>query len=278
MKIDAHHHFWTYNTDEFGWIDDSMAAIRRSFHPADLAAILPQADVNGVVTVQARQSLQETTWLLELAAANAFIRGVVGWVPLVDPRVGDVLEGLKAAGNPKLRAVRHVLQGEADAYMLQDAFHRGLDLLPRFGLVYDILIFERQLAAAVQLVDRHPHQVFVLDHIAKPRIGDHAIEPWRTWMRELAKRPNVYVKLSGMVTEADFKTWTPDQLRPYAEITLEAFGPRRTMIGSDWPVCLVACGYVRWHQLARSWIASLTPAEQARVLGGTAVEAYGLNV
>lgn len=277
MKIDSHHHFWTYNTDEFGWIDDSMAAIRRSFHPADLAPLLPQADLDGVVTVQARQSLAETNWLLELAAQNDFIRGVVGWVPLIDPKVGDVLESLQAAGNPKLRAVRHVLQGEADEYMLQDAFHRGLDLLPRFGLVYDILIFERQLAAAVQLVDRHPNQVFVLDHIAKPRIRDLAIEPWRTWIRELARRPNVYVKLSGMVTEADFKAWTPDQLRAYAEITVDAFGPKRTMIGSDWPVCLVACDYVRWHQLARSWIAKLSPAEQARVLGGTAIEAYGLK-
>ena len=273
--IDSHHHFWRYTVEDYGWIDDAMRIIRRDFLPADLEREIRAAGIDGVITVQARQSLEETRWLIELAGAHDFIRGVVGWVSLIDAGVGDILAPL--AANPKLRAVRHVLQGEADdRYMMRPDFNRGIAALRPLGLVYDLLIFERHLPTAIEFVDRHPGQVFVLDHIAKPRIKDNLIEPWAQNIRELARRPNVYCKVSGMVTEADYTRWTEAQLRPYFDTVLAAFGPARLMFGTDWPVCLVAASYARWHALVRGWTATLTAAEQARIFGGTAVVAYGL--
>ncbi len=275
LVIDAHHHFWRFNVQDFGWIDDAMHVIRRDFLPPDLQETICVAGVDGVVSVQARQSLAETRWLLELAGENPFLRGVVGWVPLIAPEVGDILGEL--ATNPKLRAVRHVLQREADeCYMLREDFARGIAALRAHRLAYDILIFERHLPQTIQFVDRHPQQIFVLDHLAKPRIKDGLLEPWRKNIIELARRPHVYCKLSGMVTEADYLHWTEAQLRPYFETVLEAFGPRRLLFGSDWPVCLVACDYARWVKLVRGWIGKLSTAEQARILGETAAEAYGL--
>ncbi|MFN3408939.1 MAG: amidohydrolase family protein [Limisphaerales bacterium] len=275
MTIDAHHHFWRYTPEEYGWIDDAMRAIRRDFLPEHLVAELAVARVDGAISVQARQSLAETEWLLEMAARHDFLRGVVGWVELVSPSVGAQLERL--AAQPKFRAVRHVVQGEPDdRFLLRDDFNRGIRELRRFNLVYDLLIYARHLPVALEFVDRHPEQVFVLDHLAKPRIRDGEIEPWRTHLRELARRSHVYCKISGMVTEADYATWTETQLRPYFEAALEAFGPRRLMFGSDWPVCLVACGYARWRETVSAWTADLSADEQARILGGTALEAYRL--
>ena len=275
MRIDAHHHFWNYDPVEYDWIDDDMVAIQRDFGPADLRAAAGEAGVDGVVSVQARQTVEETRWLLELAGRDELIRGVVGWVPLVSPRVGETLGRL--AANPKLRGVRHVLQAEADEFFRRDDFNRGLRQLKTLGLTYDILIYERQLPLAIELVDRHPQQVFVLDHMAKPRVRDGILSPWRENIRELARRENVYCKLSGMVTEADYDDWTVEQLRPYAEVVLEAFGPQRVMAGSDWPVCLVACGYRRWWEILESFITGLSPDEQREILGGAAVRAYQLR-
>lgn len=274
MIIDSHHHFWNYTPAEYGWIDDAMAAIRRDFLPADLGREMAAAGVDGVVSVQARQSVEETRWLLDLAARHEFIRGVVGWVPLTAPDVREMLEEL--AGSPRLKAVRHVLQGEADDYMLRGDFNAGIRALRPLNLAYDILIVERQLPSAIRLVDQHPEQVFILDHIAKPRIRDGAIEPWAAHMRELARRPNVFCKLSGMVTEADYGAWTPQRLRPYMDIALDAFGPTRLMFGSDWPVCLVACDYARWVRIVRDMTSGLSPAERQRVMAQTAIEAYRL--
>jgi L-fuconolactonase len=276
--IDAHHHFWHYNPLEYGWISASMAVLRRDYLPADLRAVAKAGGIDGVISVQARQTIAETDWLLALAEQqeNAqFIRGVVGWVPLVSDKVEAELDRL--IDRKKLVAVRHVLQDEPDAYMARDDFNRGLSALRRFGLRYDILVYERQLPAAIAMVDRHPQQIFILDHLAKPRIKEGALSPWRENMRELARRPNVYCKVSGMVTEADHRAWTTAQLEPYVETALEAFGPRRLMIGSDWPVCLLACDYVRWHTIARGFIAKLSAAEQARILEQTALEAYGIT-
>ena len=183
----------------------------------------------------------------------------------------------RLAANPKLKAIRHVLQGEPDdQYMLRPDFNAGIKALRQFNLVYDILIFERHLPQTLKFVDRHPDQVFVLDHVAKPRIRDNVLQPWKDLITDLARRPNVYCKLSGMVTEADWKTWTPQQLRPYAETVLEAFTPRRVMFGSDWPVCLVATTYGRWTETVAGFIAALSPSEQDRIWSGTAVEAYKL--
>ena len=275
MKIDSHHHFWHYDPGEYDWIDDSMKVIRRDFLPEHLRSEIAAAGVDGAVSVQARQSRVETQWLLDLARRHAFIKGVVGWVDLVSAKAGEELE--RFAANPKLKSVRHVVQGEADEkFILREDFNRGIRELKRFNLAYDILILERHLPQTIQFVDAHPGQIFILDHIAKPRIKDNVFAPWEKNIRELAKRPNIYCKTSGMVTEADYANWNEPQLQRYFEAVLEAFGPKRLMFGSDWPVCLVACGYVRWHKLVSSWISKLTSDEQARILGGTAIEAYKL--
>ena len=276
MRIDAHHHFWQFNTDEYGWMGDEMDAIRRDFLPPDLEREIGEAGVDGAVSVQARQKLEETDWLLSMAEKHDFLRGVVGWVPLVESSVVGVLE--KLASRPKLRAVRHVLHDEPDDdYMLRDDFNRGIASLHHFGLVYDVLIFEKHLPQTIEFVDRHPNQVFVVDHIAKPKIKDAVVSPWRERIVELGKRENVFCKISGMVTEADWKGWAEDELQPYMETVLEAFGPRRLMFGSDWPVCLVACPYKRWFEIVSRFTSRLSADEQAAILGETAVAAYSLD-
>jgi L-fuconolactonase len=275
MTIDAHHHFWNYDPVDYGWIDDSMKVIRRNFLPNDLREALASAGIDGAISVQARQSLAETEWLLDLASSHAFIKGVVGWVDLRSARVGEQLE--RFASKPKLKGVRHVVQGEPDdQFILGSDFGRGIRELRKFGLVYDILIFERHLPQTIAFVDAHPNQFFVVDHCAKPRIKDGLLEPWAGNLRELAKRPNVCCKVSGMVTEADYATWTEEQLSPYFDTVLEAFGPRRILFGSDWPVCLVACGYARWQEVVSGWTARLSVDERSRIFGGTAAEVYTL--
>jgi L-fuconolactonase len=274
--IDAHHHLWKYSAAEYGWISPEMKALRRDFLPEDLEKLMHHFGIAGTVAVQARQSLEETGWLLDLASRHEIIRGVVGWVPLTDgAKVRPHLE--RFAANRKLRGVRHVIQDEADPrYILREDFNAGVKMLPEFGLRYDILIFERHLPAAIQFVDRHPKQVFILDHVAKPRIRERIRSPWDRNMRELAKRPNVYCKLSGMVTEADHQRWTPADLQPYLDVALASFGPKRLMYGSDWPVMLLAGDYVRWYDVVRRAIEKLSAVEQERIMGGTAIEAYGL--
>ena len=275
MVIDSHQHFWSYSPQEYPWIGDRMKRLQRDFLPEHLAAEIKAAGVDGVVSVQARQTVGETSWLLDLAAKNDIIKGVVGWVPLVEADVRRHLETF--ARQPKFKAVRHVLQDEPDdALMLSAEFNRGIDALHEFGLRYDILIFERHLPGAIKFVDRHPKQVFVLDHVAKPRVKDAVISPWRENVKELAKRPNVACKVSGMATEADWGAWTPQQLKPYFDVVLEAFGPQRLMFGSDWPVCLAAVEYARWVETVRDWAKPLSDGERGRLMGGTAVEVYGL--
>jgi L-fuconolactonase len=275
MTIDAHHHLWKYSAAEYGWISPEMRAIKRDFLPEDLEKLMHHFGIDGTVTVQARQTLEETRWLLELAGKHPVMRGVVGWVPLTQgAAVKSHLE--RFASNRKLRGVRHVIQDEPDDhYILRKDFDEGVRTLHGLGLRYDILIFEKHLPAAIEFVDRHPNQVFVLDHIAKPRIKDHVISPWDRNMREMAKRQNVYCKLSGMVTEAGPK-WTPELLQPYIDVVLQAFGPKRVMYGSDWPVMLLGAEYAQWYGVVTNAIAKLSKPEQERIMGGTAVEAYGL--
>lgn len=276
IRIDAHHHFWRYDPAGYGWIGEDMSAIRRDFLPADLLAEIRAAGIGGVVSVQARQTREETAWLLELAAEHDFIRGVVGWVPLVAREVAGELERFAAA--PKLKGVRHVLHDEADdEYMLRADFNAGIRALRPFDLAYDLLIFERHLPQTIAFVDRHPGQVFVLDHLGKPRIEEGALEPWRTDLRALARRENVYCKLSGAVTETDWVGWNEADLLPYLETALEAFGADRVMFGSDWPVCLVASGYSRWVQTVERFASHLSLAEQGRLFGETAARAYKLT-
>ena len=275
MKIDAHHHFWKYSPEDYGWIGEDKAVIRRDFLPPHLRGEIDAVGIDGVVSVQARQSLEETEALLRYSDQHDFMRGVVGWAPLISPSVKEDLE--RFSSHPKLKGVRHVLEDEPDDhYISRGDFNRGVAELPRFDLVYEILILERHLPQTIEFVDRHPNQVFVLDHIAKPRIKDNLITPWRENISELARRPNVSSKISGMVTEADFHNWTQAQLQPYLETVLEAFGPGRLMFGSDWPVCLAACRYGRWFEIVSEFIGGLSSSEQERILGGTAAEVYGL--
>jgi len=273
--VDAHQHFWHYTAADYGWIDDSMAMLRRDFLPADLGAAMQTAVVSRSIAVQARQSIEETDWLLDLARQHDIIAGVVGWAPLADSAALASFLSEHAAASA-LVGLRHVLQAEPDGFLDAPAFNDGTASLLGTGLVYDILIFERQLAEAIRFVDRHPDQTFVLDHIAKPRIADAVIEPWRTRMLDLARRPNVVCKVSGMVTEAG-PGWTTDSLRPYFDTVVEAFGPQRLMVGSDWPVCLAASGYQQWWETLRGYFSGFTSAERDAIFGGTAASIYLQN-
>ena len=277
MVIDSHHHFWHYDPVTYDWIDDEMKDIRTDFLPGMLEQTILESGIDGVISVQARQSLEETNWLLEQAQQHDFIKGVVGWVPLVNNNLVEILDQY---GNQKLlKGVRHVIQGEPDpCFMLNSDFNRGIRLLKKYHLVYDILITEKQLPNTIRMVDQHPDQVFVLDHMAKPLIRKKELSPWKEQVQELAKRDHVNCKISGMVTEADYHGWTTEQLRPYFEVVLEAFGPDRLLFGSDWPVCLVATTYHDWVTLVKREISNLSKEEQAKIMGGNAERMYKLRV
>jgi len=275
MRIDAHHHFWHYTPDEYGWINDAMASIRRDFLPSDLAPEIAAAGIDAVISVQARQTLSETHFLLALATAHTWISGVVGWVPLTDAHAGERLADI--ARQPKLKGIRHVLQAEPDTYMDRPDFNVGLSRLRALNLAYDILIYHHQLPAAIRLVDRHPEQVFVVDHIAKPAIRTGELQPFARNLNELARRPNVFCKLSGVVTEAEYAAWTYEQILPYLEAALEAFTPARLMFGSDWPVCLVATTYLDWVRTIERLTEKLSAAERQAIFCDTATRAYRLT-
>jgi L-fuconolactonase len=273
--IDAHHHLWRYTPREYEWIDDSMPSLQRDFLTGELIREVAAADVDGTVAVQARQTLEETKWLLDMADECAAIRGVVGWAPIAGEEFPEVMEVFE--DRPKLKGLRHVIQGEKDEqYILREDFNSGIRCLLGSGLVYDILIASRHLPQTIEFVDEHPEQVFVLDHIAKPMIREGIVEPWAEQMRELGRREHVWCKLSGLVTEADWAKWDEVSLRPYLDVAVEAFGPSRLMVGSDWPVCLVASEYGRWFGVLREYFAGFSEAERVAVFGGNAVEVYGL--
>jgi len=273
--IDTHHHFWNYTAKEYDWINDDMKAIRKDFLPADLLKEIKAAGVDGAVSVQARQTVAESDWLLGMAEKNDFLKGVVGWVDLRNKGVEKDLERL--AKHKKFKGVRHVVQGEPDDnFILGAAFNEGIKKLLKYDLRYDILILEKHLKPSIAFVDKHPKQVFILDHIAKPRIKERILSPWRENMLELAKRPNVYCKISGMLTEADWKKWSAADLAPYFDTTLQAFGPKRLMLGSDWPVMLVAGKYKQWVDMVKQVVSRYSAAEQERILYKNAVEAYKL--
>ncbi|OYW08426.1 MAG: amidohydrolase [Acidobacteriia bacterium 12-62-4] len=273
--IDTHHHFWKYSAAEYGWINEEMKTIRRDFLPADLKKTLDEAGVSGAVSVQARTTVEESDWLLSMAEKHDFLRGVVGWVPLTEGDVEKHLERL--AQHKKFKGVRHVIQGEPDDnYILRPDFNAGVKKLLKYKLRYDILIFERHLKPSIRFVDQHPNQMFILDHVAKPKIKERILSPWREDMIALGKRPNVYCKLSGMITEADWKKWSSADLAPYLDTALQAFGPKRLLFGSDWPVMLVAGQYKPWVELIKQTIKRYSTAEQEQILAKNAIEAYGL--
>jgi L-fuconolactonase len=275
QRIDSHQHFWNYDRAQYPWIQPHWP-IRRSFLPPDLKPWLDQLGFSGCVAVQARQTIEETRWLLELSAQHPFIAGVVGWVDLRSDKLAAQLESF--ASEPKLAGVRHVVQDEPDdSFMLREDFLRGIAQLKQYDLTYDLLIFPRQLLAAIELVRKFPDQPFVLDHIAKPSIKDQTLEPWRSQIRELAKTQNVFCKISGMVTEAKWNNWKPDNFKPYLDTVWESFGEDRLMIGSDWPVCLLSSDYSRTMRLAVDFLDQFGPATRAKVLGANATRFYGLS-
>jgi L-fuconolactonase len=275
MRIDSHQHFWKYNPVRDQWITDEMAALKRDFLPEDLLPELRANQMDGSVAVQADQSEAETQFLLELAKQNSFISGVVGWIDL---RADNVAERLAAfSQNKKLRGFRHIVQAEFDdRFMLQPQFLKGIGFFGEFGLTYDILIYPRQLPAAIELVARYPNQAFVIDHIAKPEIKAKRTRPWAQQMREIARNPNVYCKVSALLTEADWKNWQTDDFKPYLDTVFEVFGSDRIMFGSDWPVCLLAGSYSQVVQLIADYTKNLSPSDKQKIFGLNAVRFYGI--
>jgi L-fuconolactonase len=275
VKIDAHQHYWRFDPVRDNWITPQMARLRRDFLPEDVAPLLADAGIDGVVAVQADQSRAETDFLLSLAARNPSVRGVVGWVDL---RATDLSEQLaRWRTNPALKGFRHIAQAEPDDFLTRDDVVAGITALGTQGFSYDILIYPRQLAAAEQLVTRCPGVRFVLDHCAKPPIASGDIAEWERGIRRLARHPNVTCKLSGLVTEASWTGWTAADLLPCLDIAAGAFGPDRLMFGSDWPVCLLAADYVGVVAMVARWAQWLTVADRERVFGGTAVAVYQLE-
>jgi L-fuconolactonase len=276
VKIDAHQHFWHYTPEEYGWIGPDMEVLKKDHLPADLAPLLESAGIAGTVAVQARQTLDETAWLLELADKYPFIKGVVGWVDLRSPELRGQLQ--RFCAHPRFCGVRHVVQDEPDdRFMLRADFVRGLGMLAEFDLAYDILIFPRHLPVACELVSRFPDQRFVLDHIAKPLIKDGKVAPWDVGIRRLAAFPNVFCKVSGMVTEADRQRWQPSDFWPYLDVVFAAFGSERIMFGSDWPVCTLAGAYADVVKIVSDYVQQLAREEQAAFWGETARRFYRLE-
>jgi L-fuconolactonase len=274
-RIEAHQHFWRYSPQTHGWIEDHMAVLKRDFLPADLEPLLLSHGYTGCVAVQAQQTVEETVWLLDLADQHPFIKGVVGWVDLRSPDVGGELARL--APRKKLKGIRHIVQGEPDdRFMLGAEFQRGIAALAAHGLSYDILVYPRQLPAAIELATRFPQQAFVLDHIAKPEMKAGLREPWAGHLGLLAAHQNVSCKLSGLVTEANWARWKPEDIVPYLDVVSEAFGPERLMIGSDWPVCTLAADYGRTMDLVESYLARLPAGAAEAVLGDNASRFYRL--
>ncbi len=269
MRIDSHQHFWRYNPAEYAWIDDSMQPLRRDFLPDDLKPELRRCDFDASIAVQACHTLDETRWLLKLAADDPQIAGVIGWVDL---RSADVrAQLLEFAGNPKFLGVRHVVQAEPDdCFLLQPAFLRGISALEEFGLTYDILIYTKHLSVAAEFVSRFPRQRFVLDHMAKPPIKARQLQPWESGFRALAAFNNVVCKVSGLVTEADWKAWKPEHNWPFLDVAFDAFGPERLMIGSDWPVCTVAAFYSQTMDLVEDYLSRFPSSVREAVLGQNA--------
>jgi L-fuconolactonase len=275
MVIDSHQHFWKYEPVKHSWIDDDMSVIRRNFSPSDLAKVYQENSIDGCVAVQADQTLEETDFLIDLASINNFIKGIVGWVDLRAENIENVLE--KYSTDKIVKGFRHVVQGEVDHnFLLRPNFSRGISLLEKHNFTYDILVFPHQLGSVLEFVKKFPHQKFVIDHIAKPYIKDGYFEGWATMMTAIGKHENVSCKMSGMVTEADFNIWTPEQIHPYMDTVLEAFGSKRILFGSDWPVCLVAGNYSKIKKLTTDFISQLSKIEQNSIMGNNAIEFYNL--
>ena len=275
MIIDTHQHFWKYESSKHDWIDDNMKSIRQDFMPEDLQPVLVANGVEGCIAVQADQTEAENDFLLKLAEKNDFIKGITGWVDLRSENIEERLAYYSEY--EKLKGFRHVVQGEPDHnFLLRKEFLNGISKLEKHDFIYEVLVFPHQLGAVLEFVRKFPNQKFVIDHIAKPYIKNAYLAGWKTMMTEIAKSENVFCKLSGMITEADYQSWTFEQLRPYLEVVLENFGGERLMFGSDWPVCLVAGEYHEVKDIAEKAVQELSGEEQKAFWSGNAIEFYNL--
>lgn len=273
MIIDTHVHFWKYNKQRDAWMDD-MKVLQQDYLPENLAQTLHRNQVDGVVAVQASTEEVETRFLVELAKTHPEIKGVVGWIDLLAPNVGERLAHF--AEHKQIKGYRHIVQAEADDFLLREDFQRGIRELAAYNYTYDVLIFPRQLKAAVQFIQQFPGQVFILDHCAKPEIRHQKIDDWKVLIKEMAQQPNLYCKLSGLLTEAKWKEWSPADFYPYLDVVFEAFGTDRLLFGSDWPVILVSGMYVQWKSLLEKYMEHLPEEEKEKVFGGNAVRCYNL--
>jgi len=276
QKIDSHQHFWIYHPVKDNWITADMAVIQRDFLPGDLYPLMEQNHVSGCISVQADQSEQETMFLLDLATKNSFIKGVVGWVDL---RADDIEERLIFFSNyPAVKGFRHIVEAEADLnFLLDEKFKRGIALLSKHQFTYDLLVRTRHLPVAIQLVKEFPDQRFVIDHLAKPNIRIHQLTDWKKGLELIAQYPNVYCKVSGFCTEADWENWQAEDVRPYLDVVFKLFGPDRVMFGSDWPVCLLAGGYQKTVQILEAYVAKLPLPDQQKFWTNNAKTFYRIS-
>jgi L-fuconolactonase len=275
MLVDTHQHYWRYRTEDYAWIDDAKASLKRDFVPADVEPLMARAGFDASIAVQARQTPDETAALLAFADAHPFVAGVVGWVDL---QADDVEDRLATCAHPKLVGMRHIVQDEPDdRFLLRPAFCRGVGVLADFDLTYDILVYAKHLPIVPDFVAAFPSQRFVLDHLAKPEIRHGHIDRWARDLEAVAACPNVMAKLSGLVTEASWDRWTLEDLTPYLDVALDVFGPDRLMVGSDWPVCTLAAGYERTMGVWTTYLAGRPAAVRDAILGGNAVRLWKLG-
>lgn len=274
MKIDSHQHFWNYDSERFEWITTEMAQLRRNFLPEDLYPVLQASQIDGCIAVQAEEHIRETNFLLELSEVHPWILGVVGWAELSQDNLDEVLDQWSNYG--KLIGFREILQSKEPEYLLRKEFVRGVQKIGNRGYTYDLLTYPHQLHAALQLVDACPNQFFVIDHLSKPEIKNGEWKIWKKSLKPFGERDPVFAKVSGLITEADWKRWRTEELKPYLEIALEIFGPKRLLFGSDWPVCLVAGEYEQVLEAIESFTNQLSTDEKEAILGGTAQEFYSI--
>ena len=275
MRLDAHQHFWEYNAQRDSWIDDSMSVLKSDYLPEQIEPLLKEKELEGCIAVQANQSEKETEFLLALAEAYSFIKAVVGWVDLCSENIEKRLEYY--AQNPYLKGIRHIVQAEPENFVLKPEFQRGIGFLSQFNLVYDLLVYPSQLESGIELVSQFPDQKFVLDHCAKPQIKIQEIKKWTRDVRRLAEEENVFCKVSGLVTEADFKNWKPSDFLPYLEVVFDAFGEDRVLYGSDWPVCLLAASYEKVYQLIDDYTIEHSADARRKFFGDNAARIYNIK-
>ena len=276
MIIDSHQHFWKYNPSRHNWINDNMSVIRKDFMPSDLKTIYIENNIDGCIAIQVDQTINETNFLLDLAKENTFIKGVVGWIDLRAPNINEVLNHY--SNFEQIKGFRHIVQGENDnKFLLRSEFLRGISYLEKYNYVYDILIFPNQLEMTLEFVKKFPNNKFVINHIAKPYIKDNLYGEWVKLMSKISNYENVFCKMSGMITEADYHLWSPEQITPYMDLVLTSFGSKRILFGSDWPVCLVAGSYKKVKELVTNFISKLSENEKTNIMGKNAINLYNIK-